>query len=89
MLTADLSPIAAVYHALMERTELSDRRFDVLLQRLDRIGDELARMNKRLDNDDNFLKLTRELASLNESLQALAYAALGSQAPQIRRKRSG
>jgi len=89
VLTADLFPIAAVYHALMERTELSDRRFDVLLQRLDRIGDELARMNKRLDNDDNFLKLTRELASLNESLQALAYAALGSQAPQIRRKRSG
>jgi hypothetical protein len=72
----------------MERTELSDRRFDVLLQRLDRIGDELARMNKQLDNDDNFLKLTRELASLNESLQALAYAALGTQAPQVRRRRS-
>ena len=59
----------------MERTDLSDRRFDVLLERLDRIGDELARMNKRLDNDDNFLRLTRELASLNESLQAIAYAA--------------
>lgn len=73
----------------MERTELSDRRFDVLLERLDRIGDELARMNKRLDNDDNFLRLTRELAALNESLQAIAYAALGTQAPQVRRRRSG
>jgi hypothetical protein len=73
----------------VERTELSDRRFDVLLERLDRIGDELARMNKRLDNDDNFLRLTRELAALNESLQAIAYAALGTQGPQVRRRRSG
>jgi hypothetical protein len=72
----------------MERTDLSDRRFEVLLERLDRIADELAKMNKRLDNDENFLRLTRELASLNESLQAIAYAALGQQAPQVRRRRS-
>ena len=72
----------------MER-DLSDRRFEVLLERLDRIGDELARMNKRLDNDENFLRLTRELGALNESLQALAYAALGQQAPQVRRRRAG
>ena len=71
----------------MERTDLSDRRFEVLLERLDRIADELARMNKRLDNDENFLRVTKELASLNESLQALAYAALGQQAPQVRRRR--
>ena len=63
----------------MEPQGLSDRRFDVLLERLDRIGDELAKLNRRADNDENFLKLTRELASLNESLQALAYAALGQQ----------
>jgi hypothetical protein len=69
--------------------DLSDRRFDVLLERLDRIGDELARMNKRLDNDENFLRLTKELGSLNESLQALAYAALGQQAPNVRRRRTG
>ena len=69
--------------------ELSDRRFDVLLERLDRIGDELAKLNRRADNDENFLKLTRELASLNESLQAIAYAALGTQGPQVRRRRAG
>jgi hypothetical protein len=73
----------------VERTDLSDRRFDVLLERLDRIGDELARMNKRLDNDDNFLRLTRELSALNESLQAIAYAALGTPGPQVRRRRAG
>jgi hypothetical protein len=68
--------------------DLSDRRFDVLLERLDRIGDELARMNKRLDHDDQFVRLTREVASLNESLQAIAYAALGAQGPQVRRRRN-
>jgi ribosome-interacting GTPase 1 len=70
-------------------SELSDRRFDTLLERLDRIGDELAKVSKRLDNDEHFLRITRELATLNESLQALAYAALGSQAPNVRRRRSG
>ena len=73
----------------MSGMDLSERRFDVLLERLDRIADELAKLNKRADNDENFLRLTRELASLNESLQALAYAALGKQAPQVRRRRAG
>jgi hypothetical protein len=72
----------------VERNDLSDRRFDTLLERLDRIGDELAKVNRRLDNDEHFVRLTRELATLNESLQALAYAALGQQAPQVRRRRS-
>ena len=69
--------------------DLSDRRFDLILQRLDRIADELAKTNQRLDNDEHFLRLTKELATLNESLQALAYAALGQQAPNVRRRRAG
>ena len=69
--------------------DLSDRRFDVLLERLDRIGDELAKLNRRADNDENFLRLTKELQALNESLQAIAYAALGQQGPQVRRRRAG
>jgi hypothetical protein len=73
----------------MQGEDLSDRRFDVLLERLDRIGNELEKLNRRVDNDENFLRLTRELATLNESLQALAYAALGQQAPQVRRRRAG
>jgi hypothetical protein len=73
----------------MERNDLSDRRFDVLLERLDRIGDELAKLNRRVDNDENFLRLTKELQTLNESLQAIAYAALGQQAPSVRRRRAG
>jgi len=73
----------------MERSDLSDRRFDILLERLDRLGDELEKINKRLDHDEHFVRITRELATLNESLQALAYAALGQQAPQVRRRRAG
>ena len=73
----------------MERTDLSDRRFDVLLERLDRIGDELAKLNRRAENDDAMLRLTREIATLNESLQAIAYAALGQAPPQVRRRRAG
>jgi hypothetical protein len=69
--------------------ELSDRRFDVLLERLDRIGDELGRLNSRLDHDEGLLRIQRELATLNESLQALAYAAIGQQGPQVRRRRAG
>ena len=72
----------------MERTDLSDRRFDVLLERLDRIGDELSRMNKRLDHDEQLLRLTREVSNLNDSLQAIAYAALGQPSPQVRRRRA-
>lgn len=68
--------------------DLSDRRFALILERLDRIADELAETNKRLDNEENFLRIARELSTLNESLQALAYAALGQQAPQVRRRRS-
>jgi hypothetical protein len=73
----------------MERNDLSDRRFDVLLERLDRIGDELAKLNRRAEQDENFVRLIREISTLNESLQAIAYAALGQQAPQVRRRRAG
>jgi hypothetical protein len=70
-------------------SDLSDRRFDVLLERLDRIGNELARLNSRLDHEEGLLRIQRELATLNESLQALAYAAIGQQGPQVRRRRAG
>ncbi len=71
----------------MERKEVADRQLDALLERLDRIGDELHSLNRRLDSSDHLLRISRELSSLNESLQALAYAALGQQAPTVRRRR--
>jgi hypothetical protein len=68
---------------------LDDRQLDVLLDRLDGIRDELRTLNRRLDSQETLLRIAAELANLNESLQALAYAALGHQPPQVRRRRSG
>lgn len=73
----------------MERKPIDDRQLDALLQRLDRLCDEVHGLNKRLDTDEHLLRIARELATLNESLQALAYAALGHQGPQVRRRRAG
>jgi chromosome segregation ATPase len=72
----------------MERKELGDRQLDVLLERLDRIATELHTMNRRLDSAESLARIAHELRSLNESLQALAYAALGQQGPQVRRRRA-
>jgi len=73
----------------MERPDIGDRQLDALLGRLDRLCDEVHTLNKRLDSNDQLLRISRELATLNESLQALAYAALGRQAPTVRRRRAG
>ena len=73
----------------MERKDVGDRQLDAVLERLDRVADELHTLNRRLDHGDGLLRISAELRSLNESLQALAYAALGQQAPTVRRRRAG
>ena len=72
----------------MERNDVADRQLEALLGRLDGIHEELRRLNARLDRSDDLARMTHELANLNESLQALAYAALGTQAPHVRRRRA-
>lgn len=72
----------------MEREGLvTDRQLDALLGRLDAVTAELRGLNRRLDAGENLAPLVRELRVLNESLQALAYASLGQQGPQVRRRR--
>ena len=73
---------------MAERKHLDDRQLDAILERLDRLCDEVHSLNRRLDTNDQLQRIVRELGSLNESLQALAYAALGRQGPQVRRRRS-
>jgi DNA-binding FrmR family transcriptional regulator len=73
----------------VERKDMGDRQLDAVLERLDRIGDELRSLNRKVDQQEHLLRIARELANLNESLQALAYAALGQQGPQVRRRRTG
>ncbi|HEX6491137.1 MAG TPA: hypothetical protein VF002_07165 [Gaiellaceae bacterium] len=74
---------------MADRGQLDDRRLDALLERLDTIGAELHSLNRKLDHAEGFARLAHELRNLNESLQAIAYAALGQQGPQVRRRRTG
>jgi DNA-binding FrmR family transcriptional regulator len=69
----------------VERHELPDRQLDALLERLDRIVEELESIDRRLEAAEGLSQVSREIRSLNESLNALAYAALG-QSPQVRRR---
>ena len=73
----------------MDSKELGDRQLDALLDRLDSLTAEVRGLNRRLDAGENLAPLVHELRTLNESLSALAYAALGSQGPQVRRRRTG
>jgi archaellum component FlaC len=71
----------------VEGKNLDDRQLDAILERLDRLSDELHALNKRLDHGEGLLRIAHELSTLNDSLQALA--ALGHQGPQVRRRRTG
>jgi DNA-binding FrmR family transcriptional regulator len=72
----------------MERKSLDDRQLDALLERLDRLTAEVRQLNRRLDSGENLAPVVHELRVLNESLSALAYAALGRAGPQVRRRRA-
>jgi pyruvate kinase len=73
----------------MESREVTDRQLEALLERLDAIGRELARLNAREERREELAVIAHELRNLNESLQTIAYAALGTQGPQVRRRRTG
>ncbi|HXK13589.1 MAG TPA: hypothetical protein VNH45_03560 [Gaiellaceae bacterium] len=72
----------------MEHGEVTDRQLEALLDRLDQIVQELARLNAREERREELVVIAHELRNLNESMQAIAYAALGTQGPQVRRRRS-
>ena len=72
----------------VERKPFDDRQLDAVLERLDRLCNEVHALNRRIDSAEGLLRISHELANLNDSLQALAYAALGQQGPQVRRRRS-
>ena len=70
----------------VERQDVSDRQLEALLERLDGVTRELERLNRRLEAQEGFLLVAKELRQLNESLSALAYAALGQTPPRVRRR---
>jgi pyruvate kinase len=71
----------------MDHGEVTDRQLEAVLARLDRVVEELARMNAREDRREELTTIAHELRNLNDSLQAITYAALGTQGPQVRRRR--
>jgi hypothetical protein len=73
----------------VEHKELSDRQLEALLERLDSLTAEVAAINRRLESSEGMLRIAQELAILNDSLQTLAYAAIGRQGPDVRRRRTG
>ena len=73
----------------MEHKGLSDRQLEALLERLDKLTAEVAGINRRLEAAEGMILIARELATLNDSLQTLAYAAIGRQGPDVRRRRTG
>jgi len=70
----------------MEHREVADRQLDALLERIDKLTAEVARINRRLEANEGMLRISAELSQLNESLQTLAYAALGRKGPDVRRR---
>ena len=70
---------------MAERKEVGDRQLDALLARLDRIAEQLERLNRATEQQEGLTLVARELRELSESLNALAYAALG-QSPRVRRR---
>jgi hypothetical protein len=73
----------------VDRKDVADRQIDALLERLDRLCDEVHSLNRKLDSSEHLLRISHELSTLNESLQALAFAALGQQGPRVRRRGTG
>ena len=72
----------------MEHGEVTDRQLEALLERLDQITTELRRLNAREERREELTVIAHELRNLNESMQAIAYAALGTQGPQVGRGRN-
>jgi hypothetical protein len=81
-------PPALVQFGVVEGKDVGDRQLDALLERLDRIAAELERANRRAEQHEGFALVARELRDLTESLNALAYAALGQAPPRVRRRAS-
>jgi hypothetical protein len=73
----------------MDHGEVTDRQLEALLERLDKVVEELRRLNAREERREELTIIAHELRNLNESLQAITYAALGTQGPQVRRRRTG
>jgi hypothetical protein len=66
---------------------LQEKQFDLLYGELRRIADDLERIQRRLEMLESMGPVLLELSRLSSALESLAYAALGREAPTVRRRR--
>jgi hypothetical protein len=71
----------------MAERQLQEKQFDLLLRELERIGNQLESIERRLELLDALAPALMELSRLSASLESLAYAALGREGPAVRRRR--
>jgi hypothetical protein len=71
----------------MAEQSLQEKQFDLLYQELRRIAGELELIQRRLEVLETLGPAVLELSRLSGALESLAYAALGREGPQVRRRR--
>jgi hypothetical protein len=71
----------------MTERRLQENQFDIVLEQLTRVGDELEQIRHRLDALDALPETAHQIQALSRSLESLAYAALGREGPHIVRRR--
>lgn len=65
---------------------LSERQFEIVLARLDRIGAQIEQVAQRLEVLEALVPLTREVAELASAMTVIAHAAMGREGPRVRRR---
>ena len=70
----------------MGEQQLQEKQFDLLYEELRRVADELELVRRRLAVLEALPPAVAELSRLASSIESLAYAAIGRQGPQIRRR---
>jgi len=70
----------------MAEQRLHEKQFDLLYDELRRIAQELETIQQRLAMLEALPIALQELSRLTNSLEALAYAALGREGPRVRRR---
>jgi hypothetical protein len=70
----------------MAEQRLHEKQFDLLYDELRRIAQELETIQQRLAMLEALPVALQELSRLSNSLESLAYAALGREGPRVRRR---
>jgi hypothetical protein len=71
----------------MAEQRLEEKQFDLVIDELRRIADDLAAIQRRLEVLDNLAPAVLELSRLSRALESLAFAALGREGPRVTRRR--